>query len=197
MVGRSRINLMLWMAFAAGCIILTVGLILLISRPPYGEPIQLLAPPSPAPIVVHVTGAVLNPGVYSLSPGSRVRDAIQAAGDFTDLADSQALNLAAFVEDGSRLVVPQGNPEPLSQPTAAEIGRDYGTSPSSLININTASQELLETLPGIGPVLAGNIITYRQEIGVFNNIEEIEPVTGIGPVKFSQIKNFITVTNLP
>ncbi len=197
MVGRSRINSMLWMAFAVGCVSLALGLILLISRPPQGEPIQLLAPPSPAPILVHVAGAVLNPGVYNLPPGCRVQDAIQAAGGFTELADVQSLNLAAFIEDGSRLVVPQRNPEPLSQPAAAEAQWEYSPSPSDLININTASQELLETLPGIGPVLAAKIIAYRQEIGVFNSIEEIEQVAGIGPSKFNQIKDYITVTNLP
>ena len=197
MGGGSRTNFLFWMAFAVLCGFLAAGLILLVDRPPYGDPIQLLAPPSPLPIVVHVTGAVLNPGVYTLSPGCRVGDAIQAAGGFADSANVQALNLAAIIEDGSRLAVPSLDPEADFQPSEFETGSGQGVSTSGLIDINTASQELLETLPGIGPVLATNIITYRQEIGSFNSIQEIEQVSGIGSAKFNQIKDYITVTNLP
>ncbi len=170
------------------------------ARPPRGTPVILRPPPTPAPVVVDVDGAVATPGVYSLPPESRVQDALSAAGGLLPEADTRSLNLAAPLEDGIRLWVPaypQETEAPASR--AAAPGNSEGASvPSeaggaSKINLNTASQAELETLPGIGPALAENIISYRQEHGPFVIIDEIQNVSGIGPAKFEKIRDLITV----
>lgn len=151
-------------------------------------------------ILVHVAGAVEKPGVYHLPAGSRVQDAVKTAGALPD-ANLDALNLAAPVSDGQKIVVPskqaglgQGVPAPLSQPSANPFqkpGTASGNTP--LVNINTASQKELESLPGIGPSLAQRIIQYRQEKGLFKTPEDIKNVSGIGEKKYEQIKDYITV----
>jgi hypothetical protein len=97
-----------WWAIALTAVVslLAVGVLFLVSRQPRGEGIRLVPPPSPQPLVVHVSGAVLNPGLYQLPPGSRVQDAIQAAGGLLPEADAVALNLAALIKDGQRVPVP-------------------------------------------------------------------------------------------
>ncbi len=173
------------------------GIMVNITRPPQGVSITIVPPPTPAPILVDVGGAVASPGVYALPPDSRVQDALEAAGGLHPDADTQNLNLAAPLKDGQRLWVashPQGTAPPKSPPVSPSSGAEVDISPEgNLININTASQETLETLPGIGPSLAASIITYRQEHGPFASIEEIQNVSGIGPAKFEKIKALITV----
>jgi competence protein ComEA len=183
--------------WAALCVLLGLfgtGLIWLASSPPRGNPIQLIPPPTAEPLQVHVTGEVNQPGVYELPIDSRVYDAVQAAGGFTLDANAEAINLAAPLEDGQQVRVPSkiSNQEPdLNQ------GEEEGfRSPPPiylLININTASQEVLETLPEIGPVTAENIISYRQNEGAFTQVEEIQKVPGIGPITYEAIKDLITV----
>jgi len=193
-----------WWAVALGVVfgVLASGVILLASQPPRGHPIELLPPPTPVPIQVHVSGAVQNPGVYALPPGSRVQDAIEAAGGLTENADLSELNLAAPLEDGSLIRIPAR--QPTATPAPKSPSAPQVTSPpavespptegeTTLININTATQEELETLSGIGPVTAQKIIAYREENGPFTTIEEIQKVSGIGPVTFEKIKDFITV----
>lgn len=195
-----------WWAVALGVIfgLLSAGIIWLASQPPRGNPIALLPPPTPIPIQVYVKGEVQSPGVYALSPESRVQDAITAAGDFTSQADVTALNLAAPLQDGSQVQVPAHAPVETSSPTAVSSSKpqeppsqptEQPSAPSAiiLININTASQEELETLTGIGPVTAEKIIAFREENGAFTSIEEIQKVSGIGPATFEKIKDFITV----
>ena len=185
----------LW-GIAFGVIIgfLGVGLLLLTSGKPRGEPIQLLPPPTPAPLVVHITGAVKKPGVYTLPPVSRVGEAIDLAGGISTNADSSLINLAQLVEDGEQIWVPyqvqeivvQDDVEIVSiKPTQSHLIR--------LININTATQTELESLSGIGPVYAKAIIQYRLENGPFEKIEDIQEVKGIGPVTFEKIRSNITV----
>ena len=136
-------------------------------------------------VIVHVAGAVVNPGVYTLTGDVRVIDAIEAAGGMTDEADGDALNLAAPIEDGQKITV---------YTTAQTAGSGTGTgSNTGLININTASQDELETLPGIGEVIAGNIIDYREDNGSFSSIEEIKNVNRIGDKLYEQIKDLITI----
>lgn len=173
--------------------------VFLISRPPAGEPIQLEAPPTQAPIEVHVIGAVLRPGVYIFAEGSRVQDAITAAGGLEAEADLEALNLAALLEDGQQLNVPArtGALPPGPQPTAP-FRVLPGTSPTStpsadLLNINTATVEELASLPGIGPTTAQRIVDYRTENGPFARIEDIMNVAGVGPATFDSIQELITV----
>jgi competence protein ComEA len=175
--------------FGVLCGFLAAGLLFLASRPLQGEPVQLLPPPTAKPLQVYVAGAVLQPGIQALPPGSRVEDALIAAGGLLPEANPAVLNLAAFVEDGERIYVPL---------TSEPGGRNLSTDPfqpvgASLININTASQAELETLPGIGPVTATNIIAYRETNGGFISIDSILNVPGIGPKTLEEIQNLITV----
>ena len=151
-------------------------------------------PPTPAPVVVNVDGAIINPGVYSLPVHSRVEDAVEAAGGFTENARPGSINLAALVEDGSQIYVPYKSAGITSSPDN-EVGT-YTMSESGemivLININQAALEVLITLPGIGPVTAEKIISYREE-QTFTRIEEIQKVPGIGPSTYQEIEMFITV----
>lgn len=186
-------------SFGVVCTLLGLGVILLASRSPRGQAIPLMPPPSPAPVVVHLAGAVLNPGVYSLSPGSRLKDAIEAAGGLLPEADLNNLNLAASLVDGSRIVVPT---LPSVLPTLEITAQSDATSlslPDSdhPVNINTATQAELESLPWIGPALAQGIIAYREANGPFESIEEIMDVYGIGPKTFENIKDLITTGEIP
>jgi competence protein ComEA len=172
---------------------LGVGLLLLLTGKPRGEAVQLLPPPTPAPVLVHVAGAVSEPGLYSLPHGARVKDAVDLAGGLAEGADSNLINLAKPVSDGMQIWVPSVNVDQIDSNDAAinQQAQNQG-QPTRQININTASQDELESLSGIGPVIAGAIIQYRQEHGAFNEISEIINVSGIGPVVFEKIKPFIT-----
>jgi len=172
---------------------LLAGGILLVARAPGGEPITLQPAPTKAPIVVQVDGAVPRPGVYELAEGSRVQDAVTAAGGLLADADSTGINLAARLEDGQQLNIPYGSGS--AGPPAAVFAGAATAAPSSddLININTASAEELDALPGIGPTTAQKIIDYRVEHGNFQSIEDIMNVSGIGPATFDRIKDLITV----
>jgi len=199
-----------WWVLALGVIagLLSAGLILLVSQPPRGNPITLLPPPTPVPIQVQVSGEVHAPGVYALPPGSRLQEAIAAAGGFTAEANSAALNLASPLEDGFWVQVPSQIKTETPFPTAAgssgarssageQPSPTTAESTSSLIDINTATQEELESLPGIGPVTAQKIIAFREENGPFTSIEEIQKVSGIGPATFEKIRELITVGEQP
>ena len=163
--------------------LLVAGLVWLAAAPPSGEAITLLPAPTEIPVTINVTGAVVNPGLYTLPRGSRINDAIEAAGVLLPEADTSDLNLAATIEDGDQLQIPALLP-----------GMSIGGS-DLLININTASQSELENLPGVGPTLAASIIQYRQQYGAFTVIEDIKNVPGIGDALFDQIKNRITTGN--
>ena len=192
--------------------LLAGGVIVLASRPPRGAPVRLLPRPTPTPLVVHLIGAVQNPGVYELPPGSRVRDLVAAAGGFSAQADTQRVNQAAFLEDSSQIYIPTLPPMAVSGSSAtqapaerasAERGSTIPLDPPApggeekLVDINSATLEELDTLPGIGPAIAGRIIDYRQTNGPFETIEEIQEVSGIGPVTFERLKTLITVDPQP
>ena len=136
-------------------------------------------------IVIHVAGAVNAPGLVRLkSDGEpRVADAIEAAGGATADADLDSLNLARVIADGEKITVPDK--------TAQTSGTSAGSS--DIININTASAEQLQTLPGIGKVMADNIVDYRTTHGGFSTVEEIKEVDRIGDKLFEKIKDKITV----
>ncbi len=155
------------------------GLIFLLSQPRPGNPVALLPAPTSAPILIHVSGAVLNPGIYELELGSRAQDALDAAGGSLEDADLDRINLARVLIDGQQIHVPSFD--------EAEEGF------SLPININRASVEQLTLLPGIGPVSAEAIIDYRDLHGPFSNIEEIQNVSGIGPSTFDNIKALIDI----
>lgn len=171
----------------------SAGLILLVSRPREGRAVLLRPPPTPVPLVVNIDGAVQVPGVYTLPLHSRVVDVVELAGGLTENASPGSINLAAHLEDGSHIYVPARRTD---QQSSSEEGTALGMSPEGelipLVNINQASLEALVALPGIGPVTAEKIISYREE-HIFTQIEEIQKVPGIGPATFEQIKKFLTV----
>lgn len=136
-------------------------------------------------IKVDIEGAVEHPGVYTFSEGNRVEDAIFAAGPKEDADLSKVeMSLAAKLTDGQRIIVP----------TKGEVASStFGTSSEGKININTASQSELDTLPGVGEVTAQKIIDYRQSQGGFKSIEDVKNVKGIGEKKFEDMKDYITV----
>ena len=175
---------------------LLAGLIFAVATVPRGRPVTLDAPPTNAPLEVHVVGAVLRPGVYILLEGSRVQDAVSAAGGLSADADLDSLNLAAKLEDGQQLDVPNlsGAARTAVPTTGFRVlpAGSTATPSGDQININTASAEQLETLPGIGPTIAQNIVTYRIAHGPFAHIEDIMNVAGIGPATFDNIKDLIT-----
>jgi competence protein ComEA len=137
---------------------------------------------------VYVTGAVERVDVYTLPPGSLVKDAVAAAGGATADADLEQINLAVEVYDQQQIHVPRKGEE--VTPAATSVGVP---STTDKIDINTASVEELDTLPGIGPAIAQRIIDYRTEYGAFAAIEDITNVKGIGPATFEEIKDLIAV----
>ncbi len=160
--------------------LLLAGIIWLSTRQSDGDAIALRPPPTPAPISVHITGSVVSPGIYTLPAGSRVADAVEAAGGFLPIADEENINLAAPLEDGAQLNV--GKSEFYTS----------GGGGASRVNINTATLEELDTLPGIGPSTAQAIIDYRRQYGNFQRADEITNVSGIGPATYERIKDLIT-----
>lgn len=138
-------------------------------------------------IFVHVAGAVQHPGLYELPEGSRVDDAVLVAGGATRSADLDALNLAAKVKDGDKVLVPTKG---ASGPAAA-AGDVSGSG--ALLNLNTATVDQLDALPGIGPSTAQKIIAYRTDHGGFRTVDDLLNVPGIGPRKLDQIRPHVTV----
>jgi len=167
------------------------ALVLLIARQPAGEPIKLIPKATPAPMLIHVAGAVANPGVYQLETGSRVQQAIDLAGGLLDNADPDSINLAGFLQDGQRVYIPL-----IGEITRSETLIDPG-APGPLIDLNTADLADLITLPGIGEDRAKAIIAYRNQIGGFKTIDQIQDVEGIGLATFDKLKSMITVSPLP
>lgn len=154
--------------------------------------------PTPAPVRVYVTGAVANSDVYFLPAGSIVKDAIQAAGGFTPDANPEGINQALQLQDQQQIHVPRLNEE--NPPPAIQGGVDtqpVSNEPAGAaaapVNLNTATLEQLDSLPGIGPAIGQRIIEYRESTGGFSSIEEITQVSGIGEATFAKIKDRITV----
>jgi competence protein ComEA len=137
-------------------------------------------------IVVDVAGDVRRPGLHSVPAGSRVQDAIVAAGGATRKAQLDAVNLAAPVADGEQIVVPGSGAGGV-----AAVSSPAGSSPSAPLDLNSATLEQLEALPGIGPVTAQKILDYRQQHGAFHAVSELEGVPGIGPAHMAQLKGLV------
>jgi len=163
---------------------------------------------TPLPVRVYVTGAVQHADVYLLPAGSIVKDALLAAGGATAGADLERINLAIQLYDQQQIYVPyQGQEDPpapvvSSAPTPTEAAGAAVSVPDragsidvgpTLVNINTASAEELETLPGIGPIFAQRIVDYRIENGAFTSIEQLVEVKGIGPATLAKLEHLITV----
>ncbi|WP_420453304.1 helix-hairpin-helix domain-containing protein [Ilumatobacter sp.] len=143
----------------------------------------------PATVVVHVAGAVVRPGVYELDGTARVDDAIAEAGGATGDADPEALNLAAPVVDGSRIHVPRhGEEVPAELVIAPPPPTDVADAP---VDVNRATAERLETLPGVGPATAAAIVTERERSGPFASPADLERVPGIGPAKLAALERLV------
>lgn len=155
-------------------------------------------------VVVHVSGAVAEPGVVTLPAGSRVDDAVQAAGGATEDAELDSVNLARTLVDGEQIHVPLPGEEPpavASAPAEDAAGQGStddatgtaGTDGAGLIDLNSADAAALEELPGVGPAIAARIIEYRDANGPFTSVDELEEVPGIGPVTLEEIRPMATV----
>ncbi|AOX67867.1 hypothetical protein BJK06_15755 [Curtobacterium sp. BH-2-1-1] len=168
------------------------------SRSPGGGPPSSSAAPL---VVVHVVGAVARPGVVTLPGGSRVSDAVERAGGARDDADLARLNLARVLVDGERLYVPKVGETDIpaaldgssSSSDSAGAGGGAGSADDAVVDLNTADQTLLETLPGIGPSLAGRILAWRDEHGRFAAVEDLLDVSGIGDVRFAELRDRVRV----
>jgi competence protein ComEA len=147
---------------------------------------------SGAKVVVHVAGAVVTPGVVQLAAGSRVIDAVEAAGGGLPNADLDRLNLAAKLVDGQRVLVQHVGDPPAAADPAPGDGSGTG-APAGPLNLNTATQAELEQLPGIGPSLAQAILAERARRGGFRSVNELREVRGIGERRFADLKSVVTV----
>ncbi len=153
--------------------------------------------------VVYISGAVNKPGMYSIDNGTRVLDAINIAGGFTQDADLNKVNVAKQIKDGMHIAVPLIKDKQVANHTSrtgASSNANSSLAPSNTqikvadkININTADKSELEQLPGIGPVIADKIIEFRQTNGSFKTLRELEKVSGIGPSKYKQIASHVTL----
>jgi competence protein ComEA len=136
---------------------------------------------------VHLVGEVANPGIYKLPSGSRLFDAVLAAGGFTELADQSSVNLAREISDGEQIVV-------LASGVSQSIGQTGSkTSQAKQISLNRASQLELESLPGVGPALAGRMVDWRAANGGFKKKQDLMKVSGIGQKLFAGIEALVTL----
>ena len=187
---------------------------------PAGAAVPGAADPSavvttPAQLVVHGAGAVRVPGVYRLPAGSRVDDLVSAAGGLAPDADPARLNLAAPLTDGERVYVPHvgelevpaavtgagsgpassgtGGSTPSGGSSGSAVGSSGGSAPAAPVNLNTATLQELDTLPGVGPSTAQAILDYRQQHGRFGTVDELLEVRGIGDAKLAQLRDRVTL----
>lgn len=155
-------------------------------------------------VVVHVSGAVVTPGVYELPSASRVGDAVRLAGGLSETASEKAVNLARRIEDGEQIYIPtadevaeagvvQGGSNEGSSYEATDGDSSGESTTSHKVNINTADATQLDTLPGVGPAISQRIIDYRTTHGKFESIEDLKQVSGIGEKKYAQLADAICV----
>ena len=146
-------------------------------------------------IVVHICGAVCNPGVFFLEEGQRVYHAIEMAGGLREDADGDYVNQALLLEDGMKIVIPTTEEVERMQGDFQALESAVDEKKSDKVNLNTADETMLCTLPGIGSSRAQSIIAYRTKNGAFKKIEDVMKVSGIKEAAFEKIKDFITVSN--
>jgi len=169
------------------------GLILLLNKQPKPQAIKILPTSTNTPIIVHIVGEVLNPGIYEMEEEQRISDLIKCAGDVTENADLEKVNLASIIFDGQQIVIPSIKIVTEAKDDAELITKADDNVSNAPININYCTLEELIELPGIGQVKAEAILTYREEKGPFLVKEDIVKVTGIGESIFNSIKDSITV----
>ena len=158
----------------------------------------------PTEIVVSVTGLVAHPGVVTLPVGARVTDAIAASGGSTAEADLTGLNLAAKLADGDSVVIAAAaaggansgvsSAGSTNSASPGKPGSQGQRTSSQLIDLNTADEAVLDSLPGIGPVMAQNILAWRQQNGRFSSVEQLQEISGIGPARYAQISALVTIS---
>jgi len=170
-------------------LLILLGLVAWLSRQPVPPPLSVIEPtPSIlANLKVYVSGAVRNPGVYSLSPEGRVVDAVIAAGGALSEADLDAINLAAKLRDEMQVKVPRRSA------AAGATAISAGPTMPALLDLNKASQAELEALPGIGPVTASKILAYRAEHGSFHSVEELQDAKLVNRSTYEKIKDLVVV----
>lgn len=168
------------------------------TTPDRGDDVGVVASSLPSRVLVHVAGNVRRPGVYELDQGTRVVDAIDAAGGATADGDLNSLNLASGLNDGTRIYVPAvGEVDPASVVPVLGIGPNDAqhstpaVSPGP-VNLNTADAATLETLPGVGPATAAAIVADRERNGPFATVDDLERVRGIGPAKLAGLIDLVT-----
>lgn len=153
-------------------------------------------------ITIYITGAIKKEGVYEIDENSRIADCIEIAGGLNEDADINNINLAYILCDGMKIHIPrknenvneiQDNTKQYISTESSNKENEKTNTKNTKVNINTATQTELETLPGIGPSTALKIIEYRKENGKFKSIEDIKNVSGIGDSKFNKVKDFIKV----
>lgn len=172
------------MALRAGAV--APGPAVVLPTPAPSGPVVLASPPGPAQVVVDVVGAVTSPGVVRLAQGSRVVDAIAAAGGATADAQVSALNLARVLVDGEQIAVLRPGEGPAASGGSAATGAD------DLVNLNSADAAALDALPGIGPVLADRIVGHRED-RPFATVDELADVAGIGPTLLERLRDLVRV----
>lgn len=143
-------------------------------------------------IFVDIGGAVSKPMLAELPEGSRVEDAIRAAGGITEDADLTSINRAEFLEDGEKVYIPAFEAESSGDESYANV-RQKGMDSGGRVNINTADSETLQTLNGVGPATAQKIIDYRETSGRFRSVEDLKNVSGIGDKTFEKLREYIIV----
>ena len=166
--------------------LLVAGILYLLLAEPRGAPVLLRPPPTLSPLRVHVAGAVRRPGIVEVPPEAIVADAIEAAGGALPGADLSALNLAAPVEPGLRIIVPLPGTALPTEVSSAALA-------SGILDLNRATAAEFEGLPGIGPTLAAAIVQYREQNGPFQSVDELLNVPGIGPTRLSQLRALVRV----
>jgi competence protein ComEA len=148
-------------------------------------------PSTPVTLVVQAAGAVLRPGVYRLEDGARVIDLVNAAGGPTSDADTQLVALAATLADGVRVYVPRVGESPPA--SVGGLGGGATGGPAAPVDLNGATPEQLDALPGVGPATAAAIVAHRQQIGRYTSVDELLDVRGIGPAKLDALRPLVTV----
>jgi competence protein ComEA len=198
-----------WQYLLTGVLIglLATGAILLISQPDRGVAITLRPAPTPthtaapkplatpSPILVLINGQVAMPGIYELEKESRLMDLVELAGGLTDQADIKRVNNVFILRDGDYFYVPAID-ERIPETARNAPGNNPLDAPNTFdypLNLNTATQEALESLPGIGPSKAKDIIAYREEMGAFQTVDDLLNVPGIGPTILEAIREYLII----
>ena len=176
-----------WQSILLGILlgVITSGAVLLIAAPVRSTPLEIVPSTQASSLIVDVEGKVLHHGVYEFKPGDRVNDAIQAAGGLAAGANTESINQAALLTDGEKILVPESNEFGLATPSVPIADQ--------LLNLNSATEDELNQLPGIGEQKARAILQYRSDYGGFVSVDDLIYVPGIGQSLLDTLRNYVTV----